>query len=64
MKRFKVGDKVKITGVGDKWNGKYATIEKIDGAYIYIRPRWYKHQIEVYECEIEYVDDWNDFEWY
>lgn len=53
MKRFKVGDKVKITGVGDKWNGKYAFIEEINGAYIYIRPRWYKHQIEVYACEIE-----------
>lgn len=52
---FSVGDRVKIKNYGRPWNGKKGFIESIDGEYHYVRPRWYKHVIELYRCEIERV---------
>ena len=43
---FKVGDRVRILGYRKtvSWAGlkpeKYGYITRIDGAYIYVRPRW------------------------
>lgn len=54
MRKLKVGTRVMFTRVGDKWNGKFGFVTRIDGGYIYVRPRWSKHEIEVYENEIHY----------
>ena len=51
--RFKVGDRVLITRYSLEWNGKMGFITEINGEYHYVRPRWYKHEIELYRCEIE-----------
>lgn len=54
---FKVGDKVKITGLAKKFNGKLGWITRINGGYIYVKLRWQRHQydLEVYDVEIEYA---------
>jgi len=60
MYNFKVGNRVRIVRLdsGNAPNGKpfyrmFGFIERIDGAYHYVRPRWYKHVHELYRNEIE-----------
>ena len=56
--QYEVGDKVQIirqdifhlkdvTG-----KRRWGTITQIDGAYIYVRPRYKRWEIELYDCEI------------
>ena len=56
--QYKVGDKVQIirqdifhlkdiTG-----KRRWGTITQIDGAYIYVRPRYKRWEVELYDCEI------------
>jgi len=52
---YAVGDRVRLLGVGKRWNGKLGFITRIDGEYHYVRPRWYKHEIELYRGEFEPV---------
>ena len=51
--RYGIGDRVQLTRVGPKWNGKLAFITRIDGDYHYVRPRWYRHEIELYVAEFK-----------
>jgi hypothetical protein len=50
---YVVGDRVRLMSVGKRWNGKLGFITRIDGEYHYVRPRWYKHEIELYREEFE-----------
>jgi len=57
---FKVKQKVRITrkDAGKSLSGKpfcgmLGVIELIDGEYHYVRPLWYKFQLELYRTEIE-----------
>jgi len=38
-----------------KFTGMIGFLEYRDGDYFYIRPRWYKHQIELYQHEFEVI---------
>ena len=50
---YKVGDRVELLKVGKRWNGKLGFITGIDGSCYYVRPRWYKHEIELYIGEFK-----------
>jgi len=53
--RLKKGDRVRIRQYALDWNGKIGFITEINGDYIYVRPRWYKHEMELLRCEVEKV---------
>jgi hypothetical protein len=59
---FRVGDRVRIKNYrtmiawGKRTPQPIAFITNINGAYILVRPRWQKHEIEFYQNEIEFAD--------
>jgi len=61
---FHVGEKVEIRNYktaiswGARKPQRYGFIERIDGAYHYVRPRWWPAQdvIELYPGEIKHID--------
>lgn len=56
--RFHVGDKVRITTeifLKKPTVGVIGFVEKINGGYIYVRPKYHKHWVECYACELEHV---------
>jgi len=56
---LRVGDRVRIKKYktwiawGDRKPQEFGFIERRDGGYIYVRPRWQKHTIEFYDVELE-----------
>jgi hypothetical protein len=64
MKRrsFRVGDRVRIKNHrtmiawGKRTPQPIGFITNINGAYILVRPRWQKHEIEFYPNEIQFAD--------
>jgi hypothetical protein len=61
---LRVGDRVRIKKYktwiawGDRKPQKFGYIERREGGYIYVRPRWWKkHElIEFYDVELEHAD--------
>ncbi len=55
---FKAGDRVEIVRQDISWKPRkkqrYGYITRIDGAYYYVRPRWWKKDevLELYDVEI------------
>jgi hypothetical protein len=58
---FRVGDRVEILNYkraiawGDRTPQRYGFITNINGAYILVRPRWQKDELERYDTEIRHA---------
>ena len=50
---YYVGDRVEITGYSEDLNGQFGFItRKLSPDVFYVRPRWSKHEYEIYGCEL------------
>jgi hypothetical protein len=59
--KLKAGDRVTIVSNIPKCiahhKRKRGTVRRVDGAYIYVRPDHYRHEVEFYPCELENYGD-------
>lgn len=56
---FKKGDRVKVKNYAKKFNGKLATVDRVNGFYVYVfldcQPNNKCYPLELYETEVTHV---------
>lgn len=52
---MKVGDKVEILFLYDKKDNRYGTITSKNGDCIMVKPKYHRHEIEMYSSEVRLV---------